>query len=982
MTARFGFNVSGQRIGDAKYFYDFMRRLKPTWALVMDEQNVAQHLYEATEGQTQVIYRIWSEQEGRQWQTQSPKSYATELMAQGDKHLWKYVLNEPMAGSEKDIRRMSDWIARVIEIMTDSGHRVVAGNYSVGSWQEWMINKGVYDNLLKVLSERKQVAKLGVHEYTAIVLPFGVGAWDRWDMLDREKMQPHHWPRLDTVLPNGQMLGNYTHEQVPITYHLLRSHWFQRRVVDVLNLDPVEFVLTEFGWDRMRDLSEGQNHIFDALLKRYGASNGHHELHGAYTLRNVWKYYWPNWTTSEAIFEQFKWSQSIYSSDYLGILPFMWSFNDDWDQRGFNFGADKDLHELMIQWASQIRKDAGEPVPDPEPHPAPPIIEPDSDDELKDDFSNILDNPELTGFQLQEVVTEKSGRERQIEAPDNWTWVYAPQTDDPGEVPAVFHRDSGMGVSGGYIPWWGGFEQDQVQFAKGQRYLARGTTIQNYAFASEGNFATDILWRFVITETDEHDQFHEHYSPWFNYGGEDWQNKAIENLWVFEPEYSFIGSFRYECHTKWGNTHGEMLWTNIACQNAPTGYRDDIVQFIGQAERPDPTPIPDPVIEVPVEIDVLEYVRGDGRTYDVEYHFPGGPGSGIERMQTQSDGRRWFQVKGGVGATEYNWEEMFYTDKYVYRGTDTSPNETEYYQVEERNQYGQRWMPRTVSVGTLHYANPLITHRYKANGEPVSNKPPYFFPHWIEVKNIHPTYTFESGITLPYVLEIWAYTDKNGAPYENFERAFYAKDFGLVGWQAPDKGWKSHFLRPVADLYTLPKKVIPSIQLPELLPEDQNMADDNTGYFPLNDNRWTPVWVSSSGSHGTNMRQRPTVESPRVGSIYKDYPSLILKEEKRVMVDGIWYPVRINTQPELDHQTGDFSNFGWIRSDVFTYRDYTPPAPKPEPNPTDKRTVDIHIEYDVNNETHATIAKALRSIADVIMLSDVAITVEEDDIEG
>lgn len=980
MTMRFGFNVNGQRLGDAAYFYDFVRQLRPTWMLIMDSPKVANNVHDITEGETNVVQRTYSEKNGSQWQRQSPESYATELMAQGNKHLWKYILNEPGGGTnEKDVRRMSEWIARVVEIMTDNGHKVVAANLSVATWENWMVNKGGYDRLLHVLSERREVAKFGIHEYTAIVLPFGVGAWDRWDMLDREKMQPHQWPRLDTRLGTGQRLGDYTKEVVPVTYHLLRSHWFQRRVVDVLKKDPLDFVLTEYGWDRLGDLTAGQNHIYDALLKRYGASHGYHELHSAYTLANVWKHYWPEWSTSRAVFEQFKWSDSVYSSDYLAFLPFMWSFGDEWDASGFNFGADKELHSLMLEWAESLR-DESQDVPSPEPQPDPDPIEPDPDEVIMDDFSNILRNSSLNGFRQQEVVYEENGRKRVIEAPDNWTWVYEPKQPDPGQVPEVFHRSPGMGVAGGYIAWLGGFEQDDVKLVKGQRYLARATTQQNFRFASEGNFEDNINWRFVVTDEDGV----EYTSDWLRYGGDNWQNNQIEMLWVFEPVETFTGSFRYECRCKWANTDGEMLWVNIACQNAPEGYKNDVVQFIGEG-TPDPDPTPDPDLE----IDTLDYVRGDGRVYDLEFQFPGNQyASGAERMQTQVEGRRFFHVKGGVDAVDYNWEELWYTNEYVYRGTDISPSEAEYYETSENGKYGQRWLPRRARVGDRILAVPLITFRYKSNGQNVPSKAPYLFPHWIEIKAIHASYTFpDSGQTVNDVVELWSYLHdpQNNQPGENFERSFYAKGYGLVGWQDPTKNWRSYMKNPqVTGQTTLPRKVVPSIQLPPLPPLDETPdptpdPTPNPDTFPLSDPRWSPVWASSVGGFGTNIRQRPTTSSPRVGLIRQDYPALLLKQEKRTMNDGVWYPIRLNTQVELNHSNGDFSNFGWVRSDVFTYRDYVAPSPDPKPEPNDEAWFELYVTYNKANATQGNLADAVRNISEALNANGADVLWDESD---
>jgi hypothetical protein len=216
---------------------------------------------------------------------------------------------------------------------------------------------------------------------------------------------------------------------------------------------------------------------------------------------------------------------------------------------------------------------------------------------------------------------------------------------------------------------------------------------------------------------------------------------------------------------------------------------------------------------------MLDYMRGDGRVYDVEFRFPGNTWeSGQERMQTQVDGRRFFHLKGGLGAPACNWEELWYDNDFIWRGTDISPNEEEYYQASEDGTYGQRWTPRKASVGTRHFAKPIVTFRRKSDGALVPGKTPYQFPHWIEVRALHPEYTFESGVKLQNVVEIWGYLhdETAHAPGLNFERYWYAKGFGLVGWQDPTRNWRSYIKTPSVNVGDLVRKVVPGLTLPAL----------------------------------------------------------------------------------------------------------------------------------------------------------------------
>lgn len=1012
---RFGFNVDGNHLGDERYFHGVIERLLPSWILITNNMRVAVDAYDTTDGQTDVIHRVVYPHDGNEWNEKSPQSYAAEIMARGNKSLWRYISHRPQVNNDvRDAKKMSDWLATAVEAITDSGYKVVVGNFLVDSLKDWMLNRSTHDRLLKVLSERRSVAKVGVHEYAGMALPFSGEGYDRWNFLDRESVQPGKWPTLTSK--NGEhMLGDYVNERVPTLTHLLRSHWLQRRVVDTLKLSPVEFIVTEFGWDRKTDWSTGRNHIYDAIKRRYGDS-GYGELAGPYTLTDLWKYYWPEWSVSAAILEQLKWADGIYSDDYLSLLLFSWSFADDNVKNGSNFGSDRELHELLIEWAEQIRNEqAAQSQIDELPV--------DSLNEelftaqqggntvtgIKSDFSNIVRNYNFTGFEFQEFVYEKNGRRRTIERPLEWRWVYFPKTSDPGEVPEVYHRDpSGFVTAGGYIPWHGGIEQENLTFVKGQRYLARTALIPQFTFASAGNFKDNIQFRFAITPNGSTATI---YSPWLWYGGNDWHMNQIEMLWAFESTETFTGKFRFEVQCHWGNTDGDILWNHIACQNAPADYANNSVTFItpqivapptpDPIPTPDPTPIPSPVpIPGTGEIDILPYIMGSGQVYDVGYWFPGlstpsgtpMPEQGVERMQTWRESktiptsRKFFHVKGGPGSQACNWEELAYSNYGIWRGTDISPNEDELYQASENGRYGQMWLPRFVKVGTRHLAQPTITFRKKNTGENVPEKPPYPFPNWIEVVGIYERYTFPNGITLNNVIELHGrlHDPVNIRPGTVFEKYWYGGGLGLVAWEDPLKGredpvtkqfvtWKSYVVNPAVASGDLPRRHIPWLQLGQLPPPGvDNVLPD---FFPITDSRWQRCYLSSVGST-TNVRARPLTSATIIGTVQKDAAALILEAEKRTQSDGIWYPVRINSKPGMSHPDSDYSNSGWVRSDVVTFRPYVPPPP-PEPTPTDGKRISTTVDYLAGNDEHALLVTTLKNILLLLAMAGATVNTTE-----
>ena len=181
---------------------------------------------------------------------------------------------------------------------------------------------------------------------------------------------------------------------------------------------------------------------------------------------------------------------------------------------------------------------------------------------------------------------------------------------------------------------------------------------------------------------------------------------------------------------------------------------------------------------VPNIHDLTLYMIGDGRLYEVR-HQDGSQ----ERIQTQEDDGRFFHVKG---ENEGKWEELWASDEYIFRGTDTSPandhitGKEQYYTLRENNQYGSPWAPRYWQVGQIFERNPLVSFYNKENcafdegGDQQS---------WLKFVAFYPSYNFPGpipgGITLNNVIQLAWLSAPASSPIENY---FYAKEFGLVGW--------------------------------------------------------------------------------------------------------------------------------------------------------------------------------------------------------
>jgi len=355
-TFRWGFNANGQRLGNVQYFLDYIDKTRPAWMLVMSNVDIAEAIYSQTQGQTNVIDRAYSTKEGNQWRNEDPINYANGLM-DGRRHIWKYVLNEPNVGSEAECRARNNWLADVSIHLADNGYKGVIGNFAAGSIDRNHLQAGAYDYLLRVLSTRSDVLKLGYHEYAALLLPLGQARWLADDLRYKERVHPDTWLYLDNE-DEARILPDYRVEFIPYYYHQFRWTWLQHRAIFGLGLDPVKFVFTEFGFDRFPDVkaNDGTN-MYDILENQHGVPLPYWTMRGAYSHEYLWAYYWPEWTISQAIWEQWIWAEKNYNEWVEGFLPFMWSFGDNWDTiDAFNFGADTELHNYMVIWSELLRE--------------------------------------------------------------------------------------------------------------------------------------------------------------------------------------------------------------------------------------------------------------------------------------------------------------------------------------------------------------------------------------------------------------------------------------------------------------------------------------------------------------------------------------------------------------------------------------------------------------------------------------------------
>ena len=194
----------------------------------------------------------------------------------------------------------------------------------------------------------------------------------------------------------------------------------------------------------------------------------------------------------------------------------------------------------------------------------------------------------------------------------------------------------------------------------------------------------------------------------------------------------------------------------------------------GSATPPPPPPRPDHVVHVPVVVggkvapglDLLPYLRGDGRAYRV-----GNSRGSFEVFQTQTEGDRFYQIKAWDNLEVVNWEGFLVDDSYIRRDVDTSPGDGRFYR-----QFDAPWVARRMSVGQSFTQSKHVQFYRLADCRPLESYSGDVTD-VIQLVDLHARFTFPArdwpAVTLEDVVQLrWT----AGEDY------FYARGYGLVAW--------------------------------------------------------------------------------------------------------------------------------------------------------------------------------------------------------
>lgn len=195
------------------------------------------------------------------------------------------------------------------------------------------------------------------------------------------------------------------------------------------------------------------------------------------------------------------------------------------------------------------------------------------------------------------------------------------------------------------------------------------------------------------------------------------------------------------------------------------------------------------VAPVAAQMDLLPYLQGDGRLYEMKHIFQtaGGQLIGQQRVQTQTDGGRFYVSKN------QEWEELWADGDFIYRGSDTSPGMGNFYTLTENGRYGSPWTPRKMAIGQAFLRSPTVTSRRKSNCA-INPQLSGLHQTWIKLEARHERLTLPDvegrptgGIKIQDVIVLTAHHNHSNQPSaQPFERYYYARNVGLVMWEGID----------------------------------------------------------------------------------------------------------------------------------------------------------------------------------------------------
>lgn len=319
--------------------------------------------------------------------------------------------------------------------------------------------------------------------------------------------------------------------------------------------------------------------------------------------------------------------------------------------------------------------------------------------------------------------------------------------------------------------------------------------------------------------------------------------------------------------------------------------------------------------------------------------------TGAQRCQVQSSVQGVFQCKNA------EWEHLGYDERYIYRGMDTSPGGERVYAQYEGERYGAPWAARYMAVGETFVRSPVVRWFDKRTGKEVS--PPQRVTDRLTLVAHHDRWQDpRSSVTLEDVIEL---------AWETFERYYYARGLGLVGWvgkinDQPAESWTDgigvvgQIERERVPWFVMPKLPPTFADSPAPQPAPVAAGGTVTPSLPLvDDARWKKQRVVESWASGVNVRGAPSTTNAPLLMVNNGDVVYTLAEA----ASGVWIPIKAG------------GVIGWISTAVASFVDVVEQPPPPPTTPEDL-FVDLPEIWFQSAEVRAGVALVLEKVAESV----------------
>lgn len=425
-----GFNASLTFPGDPNTQADHIRRMNAAYMVLCTVGDAKRALdFANAMPATTFIDRQVEDGDGNYWRSHTPQQMVDRIASrEGRGKLVRYVLNEPgiaanppeqsNADEPQKVRAFVRWCVEVLDIAAAIGERVCIYNAWAGTPNEYWIDNGYFDPLIRALDRHYDKHLLGLHSGQ----PF-ITAGKRAVTLDYEAMknpalmQESEWgDPATTPTDNAWIVGR-------------EWRWGKRAIA--IGCKPSKIVLTEFT--PAQNAMAGAQELYRYLTGKYGVFRGRY-MDGIPTLINALRAYFTDWIRT--VRNMLAWDAAFLPENVVGLCIYCYNFQDNWLE--FNIG---DLLELLIYlFANPVpmptRTYGTTPTPIPPSLPVRPRLRINAKGGVNarrtpaGEIAGVLANGETTEF-TGEVRTVTGSKEVWLEVVSRFgvTWIAARYVD-------------------------------------------------------------------------------------------------------------------------------------------------------------------------------------------------------------------------------------------------------------------------------------------------------------------------------------------------------------------------------------------------------------------------------------------------------------------------------------------------------------------------------------------------------------------------